>query len=139
MVFFPTAWDAGQILNGLALMHNFHIVSAPWDSPARIVDMVGPERTDVAREIGWVCGPVNVEKEVLHLDYQEQQVLALQRKYARDIKVTWHRPEDRVTLESRTPEVTVAQVMQEYGLINWDAYIRRATGAQDAKRGMGKS
>jgi beta-ureidopropionase len=140
MVFWPSAYHGGRMLNAHALINKYHIVASTWQDMPRIVDMTGLDRQDLASEPNyaygpnWICGTVNMEKQILHLDNQLKKLHEIQVQYGDQVRIIIHLPEDHATLESLSSDITVADIMRKYELITWDQYHQRATGAQDRAR-----
>ncbi len=134
IVFWPSAFAGGKLLNALALRHSYNIVACSWIQPARIIDITGDEVAATGRLQAWVATPLNLDREVYHWDFQAEKFNALQRKYGRAIGYRIEHPEGWFVLESLTPEVTLDRVEQEFGLVTFREYMERATGVQDRAR-----
>ena len=134
IIFWPSAFAGGRMLNSLAWNNNYYIVSCTWRAPARIIDITGDELFTSGRLQSWVCAPINLDKEVFHWDYQGGKVKAIQEKYGEKVDVKIYHPEGWFTLESRSHDVTMAQVIEEFELVTYDFYINRATEKQNRKR-----
>ena len=80
----------------------------------------------------WVCAPVNLEKGLFHLDFQQEKVRKLEAKYGRGVRVKWLHLENWFLLEAADPELTIAGLKAEFGLVPLDEYLARAEKAQRA-------
>lgn len=134
IVFFPTAFPGGYILNSLAWSNNYYIVSCPWSSEAIIIDIMGQNVVESGRLRPWICAPINLDIEVFHWDFQAKKLKSLEGKYGEKVKVKIYHPEALFTIESRSPDITVPQLIKEFELVTYAGYIKRATQNQDKKR-----
>ena len=68
------------------------------------------------------------------MDFQMKEIKSMQEKYGRNVEVKVYAEEGCVTIESRSPEITIKGLIEEYKLTIYDDYIKRATVNQDKKR-----
>lgn len=135
IIFFPSDFNAATILNHLAFLNEFYIVSCikNWH-PSRIIDITGEDMYNSEGHRPWLCSPVNLDKAVFHLDYQQQKLKDLRAKYGRALKVRMYGAEGRFTIESLSPDLTVQDIIKEFELVTYRDYIKRATINQDKAR-----
>lgn len=127
IVFFSSAFDGGRILNLLAWDHEVYIVSSLWDTPGRIIDITGDELYKSGRyPIKHVCGPINLDKKVFHGNHMKK-IYEIEAKYGRKLIIKILEDEGCLTIESNSPDVTVAQVMEEFDLITYRQYLKNET------------
>ncbi|MFC1563140.1 carbon-nitrogen hydrolase family protein [candidate division KSB1 bacterium] len=134
IVFWPSAYEGGKLLNSLALNNHYYVVTCPWITPAKIIDITGEELFSSGRLQSWVCAPVNLDKELFHWDFHGKKVRSIQDKYGEKVDVKIYHPDGWFVLESRSPDVTVADVAEEFELVTYDSYIKRAAENQNKKR-----
>lgn len=134
IIFFPSAFDGGRILNMLAWTCNYYIVACTWRIPGLIIDITGDELHRVDYHQNWLCAPVNLEKELFHMDYQMDKIKDIQEKYGRKVVIRILAKEGCVTIESCSKDVTIKGLIEEYKLVTYDGYIKRATEKQKEKR-----
>ncbi|MBN1291967.1 MAG: carbon-nitrogen hydrolase family protein [Candidatus Latescibacteria bacterium] len=134
IVFWPSAFAGGSMLNTLAANNSYYIVACTRHEPARIVDVTGVDICSTGRLQSWVCTPLNLDKKVFHWDFQDKKFKAVQKKYGRKVGYSICHPEGWFTLESRSPDVSVESIMKEFDLITYDRYIHRADEYQKQHR-----
>lgn len=133
IVFFPSQGPFGDTLSHHAWMNHYYIVSATGED-ARILDISGDVIAADGEFARWVCAPVNLEKVFIHIWPQVRTFNDIQKKYGRKIRIKIYHPENWATMESLDPDVKVREVLNEFGLPDYDEQIRQATGIQDQYR-----
>ncbi len=133
IVFFPSAFPGGRALDSYAWFNHYHIVSATGRD-ARIIDIGGKELAASGQFAGWVCAPVNLDKIFLHIWPHVLKFGDIEAKYGRKIHIEILHPEDTATIESRDPEVRVADVLREFDIPTYDEHIREADERQNKSR-----
>jgi len=134
VVFWPSAYDGGLPLQARALDHHYYVVSAVRKEHARIIDVLSPilaetgPYTDIAEAI------IDLDKKVFSTDYNLDKLAALRLKYGRDVVVDMRCDEDMFSLASQRAGLSVADLMDEFGMETWSDYIAKSTAAQDARR-----
>lgn len=132
VVFWPSAFAGGQMLNAMAWMNRYCVVSSTRKDSAKICDITGEELARSGRWQSWgLSAPVNLEKVLLHTWPYVQQFREIQAKYGRRLRIHTLHEEEFTLIESLSPEVEVAQVMQEFGLKTHREHIQSATRVQE--------
>lgn len=130
IVFWPSAFGGGAMLNSMAWQHQFSVVSSTLKSASRICDITGEEIAKTSRWNNWICAPINLEKEFLHTWPYVQKFDAIQAKYGRDVRIQNFADEEWSILESRSANVKIADVMKEFDLKSLREHIQHADGIQ---------
>lgn len=134
IVFFPSQFPGGRILTTHAWMNQFYIVSSTGED-ARVIDISGDDIASSGPFERWVVTPINLDKALVHIWPEVQKFDEIRKKYGRQVRIKiWH-PENWATIESRDPEIRVADVLKEFGLPTYEQHISKADAAQKAKRG----
>ncbi len=133
IVFWPTMFNGGKILNSYAMFNNYYIVSN-YGSTTRVIDISGDELYRGGIRRPGVCVPLNLDRKVVSGDSVTKKINAAQKKYGRKIIVNTYRYESFYTLESRSPDITVEQVMEEFEIITHHSFIKRSGEYQGKKR-----
>ncbi|MBN1126002.1 MAG: carbon-nitrogen hydrolase family protein, partial [Sedimentisphaerales bacterium] len=85
IVFWPSAFVGGRMLNALAWMNKYHIVTGTrWD-PTRIIDITGDNIAVSGHFQHWACGPINLEKVFIHLWPYVRVFPDIRAKYGRKV------------------------------------------------------
>ncbi len=133
LVCFPSQGPFTHVLRNHAWMNQYAIVSATGED-AQIVDMTG-DRIDLDGDFArWVCAPVNLEKELLHLWPHSRKFKDIQKKYGRKVRIKIFHSENWATLESLDPGIIVRDILNEYEIPTYDEQIREATEIQEKYR-----
>ena len=134
IVFWPSAYPGGRMLTGLAWLFKYYVVTSTRPNPAIIVDMSGDIISESGRFEGHAFATLNLEKILCEVDYNSKKVPAIHRKYGDKVKIKFFHYEDWLTIESRSPDLMIQQLIDEFDLItNWD-YIKRAGKYQEKFR-----
>jgi beta-ureidopropionase len=110
------------------------VASSTRKDTSKIVDVTGETVASTCRWNRWVCAPVNLEKAVLHTWPFNARFDAIHAKYGRDVLITNYGEEEWTVLESRSPEVRIAEVLKEFDLETHADYIARAERMQQQRR-----
>ncbi|MBE0534502.1 MAG: twin-arginine translocation signal domain-containing protein [Phycisphaerae bacterium] len=134
IVFWPSAFAGGRMLNAWACMNKYHVVTSTRHDPTRIIDVTGDELAATGRFRTWVCAPVNLEKAFVHVWPYPRQIEALQAKYGRGVRVRILGDEEWAIIESRTPDLKIADALKEFEIPVHREHIARADAAQKRLR-----
>jgi hypothetical protein len=74
---------------------------------------------------------INMDRMLLHLDYNQSKFQDMFRKYGAGIEIENHYPEAHFTLASLMDDVTVDDLVKEFELEPWTAYLNRARRERD--------
>ena len=134
IVFWPSAYPGGRALYPRAWQNGYHIVSVPWYKPgsAEVIDPAGDVIASSGHWEPWICAPVNLEKGLFHIDFQTDKARKIEAKYGRRVTIKWMHLENWFLLEAVDPELTIAGLKSEFGLVPLDEYLTRAESAQQA-------
>jgi beta-ureidopropionase len=127
IVFWPAAYPAARQLPALALWNEYFVVSSPGEGPANIYDITGRVLASSGRYQEWAGAVLPLGERLFEVDYNAPKAQEIQQKYGSRVEVTWYHYSDWFTLASLDPDLTVEDLMKEYGLTPLDAYIGRAT------------
>lgn len=134
IVFWPSAFAGGQMVNTRAWQNRYSVVSSTNKDVSKICDITGEELAATSRWHPWVCATVNLEKAFLHTWPYVQRFEEIVSKYGPKVRITSHAAEEWSILESRDPEVRVAEVMKEFGLLTIDEHLKAAEKMQASRR-----
>jgi hypothetical protein len=127
----PSLTPAGSMLEYCALIYGvpFVLAYSPW---SRILDRDGAElaaggfRSETLRS-GFgspvLMATVNFDAVTLFADFNQQKVIDVERHYGRDVRIRFNQPNCLFTLESRSANLSVDEVMQEFGLVSRREYF----------------
>lgn len=135
IVFWPSAYGGGQVVNSKAWQHKYITVSSTRSGPSKICDISGEMIAQTGKwEKNLVCAPVNLEKAFLHTWPFCNRFDEIKLKYGRKVKITtWH-DEEWSIIESVSPDVVVADILSEFGLRTFEQHKLDAEIAQQSAR-----
>lgn len=129
----PSLTPAGSVLDYCALVYGvpFVLAYSPW---SRILDRDGTElaaggyRSETLR-FGFaspvLMATVNFDAVTLFADHNQEKMRDVERHYGRDVRVRFNQPNCLFTLESRSTDLSVREVMQQFGLVSRRDYFAR--------------
>lgn len=134
IVFWPSAYPGGRMLSGLAWLFQYYVVGCSWRDPALIFDMSGDLISESGKYDPWAFSTLNLEKIHCEIAYHVGKVKKIRKKYGRRVHIRYYHNEDWVTIESRSPDLTINQIIEGFDLTtHWD-YIKRAEKYQNRFR-----
>ena len=134
IIFWPSAFAGGEMLKGLAWINKVPIVSSTQIQPTTIVDALGDEVVSTGRFGEWVCAPINLDFAVLQGWQMINKLDEVRSRYGRKVNVKIKHVEAWALLESLSPDVSIPDVLQQFGLETSSQMLERNTALQDAKR-----
>ena len=120
IVFWPSAYPGGQVINGRAWENKYVVVSSTRGT-SKICDFTG----DVITQTGnWdrnlIYAPVNLEKAFLSVWPFVRHFDNIREKYGRKIKLTNYHEENWTIIESLSPDIRVADILKEYNISTFE-------------------
>lgn len=127
----PSMTPAGSLLEAYAVQYGvpFILGYSPW---SRILDRDGRElaaggyRSETLRA-GFgspvVLATLNFDAVTLFADFNQQKLADVQRHYGTRVRIRFDQPNCTFLLESRDSDLTVREVMREFGLISRRDYL----------------
>ena len=134
IVFWPSSYSAARQLSALALSNEYYVVSSPLNGSARIYDITGEPLAATGKYQDWAGVAIPIGKRLFEVDYNVPKTQEIQQKYGSRVEVTWYHDSGWVTVASLDPNLSVEDLIKEYGLTPLDDYIARATTEQNQAR-----
>lgn len=135
IVFWPSAFGGGKMINTMAWLNKYCVVSSTAKGTTKICDVTGET---VAQSGQWnphgVCAALNLEKAFLHTWPYVEKFQDIQAKYGRKVKIYSLHEEEFSVIESCSPEVKVADILQEYDIKKFEDHIHSAQVKQEKYR-----
>lgn len=117
IVFWPSAFAGGQMINTKAWQHKYVVVSSTRKNTSKICDITGEVIVQTSRwDKNFFCAPVNLEKAFLHTWPYVEHFDEIKKKYGRKVRITNFQEEEWSIIESLSPDVYIADIMKEFGL-----------------------
>jgi hypothetical protein len=139
LVFWPSMFWGGRLLEHWALRYAFTIVVA-YGAESAVIDMSGrylvKQGLDTHQVRGhrlppWAVAEVNLDREVYHLDYNQEKFPTIREKYGPDISIEVYQPEAYFLMSSRRPGLCVEEVAKEFKLETLREYMARSIKMRD--------
>ena len=130
IVFWPSAFAGGSMVNTKAWQNKYVVVSSTRKDTSKICDISGEEIAGTGRWSDWACAAVNLEKAFLHTWPFCQRFKDVQAKYGRQIRIKTFHEEEWTIIESRSPQVKVADVLKEFEFQTHEELIQAAEEEQ---------
>jgi len=134
IVFWPSAFGGGMMLNSLAWMNKYYIVTSTREHPTKIVNPLGEDIVETGRASNWVCAPINLDVAVVQAVEHIRKFKAITKKYGRRFRFRILHVEALATIEGTSAEISVPQVLKEFGIPTSKEMIANSTRLQSAKR-----
>jgi beta-ureidopropionase len=134
VVFWPSAFAGGLAVNTRAWRNKYVVVSSTRKDTSKVCDISGQQVAGTNRWTQWVCAAVNLEKVFLHTWPFCEKFQAVHAKYGRKIRITTFGEEEWSILESRSPDVKIADVMKEFELQTYEELIHTSDQMQKKRR-----
>lgn len=125
MVFWPSAFPGGKMVNTMAWLNKYPVVSSTRKGTTKICDVTGEELAASGSYSRWgVCAPINLEKAFLHTYPYNRQFPAIQKKYGKKVRIYTLHEEEFSVIESLSPEVKIADLMKEFSLKTHEEHMQ---------------
>lgn len=134
LVFWPSMYWGGQLLQHWALRYGFAVTVA-YVAESAIIDMNGRylarQGTDTLQVRQkhlppWAISNITINRELYHLDYNQDKLAAIRDKYSPDVEIEVWEPEGYFLLASLQPEITVESIAREFALETLRDYLTRS-------------
>lgn len=134
IVFWPSAFAGGMAVNAKAWQNKFVVVSSTRKDTSKICDISGEVVASTGRWNDWVCAPVNLEKAFLHTWPICRRFNEIHSKYGRKVRIQTFHEEEWTIIESRSPDVKIADILKEYEFQTYEDFIQAAETVQKSRR-----
>ncbi|WPP48235.1 carbon-nitrogen hydrolase family protein [Catalinimonas niigatensis] len=137
IVFWPSAFAGGKKVNTMAWWHKFHVVSSTQKNTTKICKPSGEEIAWSGNYSQWgVCAPLNLEQAVLHSWPYSLKFPEIHKKYGNKVYTYTLHEEELSFIESRHPDVRIADVLREFEIPTYDQFKHSAELAQQKHRSL---
>lgn len=126
VVCWPSMYEAGRQLEFWAQEFGFYVVSSWGGQVNSIIDMTGIPLARTGYQYPIASADVNFDRECFHQDRNREQWEAIREKYGRGVTLNIIHAEGKFTLASEMEDVTIEDIIAQFGLETWRAYRRDA-------------
>ena len=137
LVFWPSAYGGGLVLNGYAMIHNFPIVAV---GQGNIIDITGQtiENVEKPREHQFIT-TLDLDRTLIHTDFNGEKVKKLLRERADEVQQErFFSSEAWYLLRATKPGVRVRDLCKEYQIETLRDYRHRSREQINEARKQGK-
>jgi hypothetical protein len=144
LIVIPSLTPAGSLLDYYALIYGvpFVLAYSPW---SRILDRDGKElaaggyRSETV--IAGFASPVqlatiNFDAVTLFADFNQQKMRDVERRYGSNVRIRFNQPDCLFTLESRSADLSVDEVMREFDLVSRRDYFAQHDPGNHERRSL---
>jgi len=140
LVFFPSMYRGGLQLSIWAHDFAVHLVSATPGEGSAIVDPLGRVLAQSSAYQKILTRTLNLDRRVLHIDENHRHWPAIKAKYGPGVEIDVATPEAVFALISHLPEITIQDLISEFGLETRTEYFDRANRIrEDALRRLDRA
>lgn len=139
IIFFPSAFSGGRIIQSLATVFHVPIVAACCDQCCRIVDRDGLVLNRQGVYQKWVSAVLDLDNPVFHLDYQFDKVEAIRKAYGPDVFIRVYEEEGWWRVVPRKDDIDIVDIIKKYELETLEDYLARSTRVQEEARAKGNA
>ena len=121
IVFFPSQYPGGRVLNFHAWKNNYYVVSSTGED-ARIIDISGIDIDSSSFQLGYTWAAINLEKEYIPTFPGKFRIPDIYKKYGEAVKFKVYRDTGggagtgagHITIESLDPDIRVRDILKEF-------------------------
>lgn len=121
IIFFPSQFPGGRILNFHAWRNNYYVVSSTGED-ARIIDISGIDIDSSSFQLGYTWATLNLEKEYVPTFPGKHRIPDIFKKYGDKVKIKVFRDTGggagtgagHITIESLDPDLKVRDILKEF-------------------------
>ena len=123
---FLSAFRAGFQIPIVAYENRIFIASATPGENSVIVDPLGRTLAESSMYGKIIFSKINLDSRIVHIDYNEQKVANLKKKYKEYVKIDVASPEAIYFLSSYHPKKSIEEMIKEFKIETFDDYFTRA-------------
>ena len=123
---FLSAFRAGFMIPAAAFENQVFIASTTPGENSVIVDPLGRTLAESSMYGKIIFSKINLDSKVVHIDYNQQKVANLKKKYKEYVKVDVASPEAVYFLSSLHPKKSIEDMIKEFKVETLDKYFARA-------------
>ncbi len=141
LVFWPSMYWGGQFLQHWALRYGFAVIVA-YGAESAVIDMNGRYLAKQGNDTlqvrqkhlpPWAVADIQINRELFHLDYNQDKFPAICEKYGPDVEIDVWEPEGVFLLASRRADLTVEEIAREFSLETLRDYLARSVRMRDKR------
>lgn len=141
LVFWPSMYWGGEFLQHWAMRYGFAVVVA-YNAECAVIDMngrylakQGNDTLKVRQRLlpPWALADISINRELYHLDYNQDKFPAIREKYGPDVEIDVYEPEGIFLLSTRRADLRIEDVAGQFGLETMRDYLARSVRLRDER------
>ena len=118
----------------MAWHNQYPVISSTRKGTSKICDVTGDPIAESGQYSRWgVCAPINLEKAIIHIWPYAYRFPDIHAKYGDRVRTYTLHEEEISVLESRSPDLRVADIMKEFEIPTYDEN-KRSSEIEQEKR-----
>lgn len=134
IVVWPSAFAGGRMIGMMAALNRYVVVSSTRKDASQVCDVDGTQLATTSRWNDWVMATVNLEKAFLHTWPFVQRFPDVLAKYGDAVRIKTHADEEWSIIESRSADLRIQDVLDEFDLQPINAYLAASEKLQREAR-----
>ena len=127
-----SAFRGGFMNRSIAFENRFFIATSTPGENSLIVDPLGRVLAESSAYGRVIFAGINLESRIVHIDFNQQRVADLKKKYREKVKIEVASPEAVYYISSLHPEKSIDDMIEEFEIETLDAYFNRARHVRKA-------
>ena len=121
-----SAFRGGFMVNANAFKNQIFIATSTPGENSVIVDPLGRTLAESSAYGRIIFAKINLDSQIVHIDYNQQRVADMKKKYQEYVKIEVASPEAVYFISSLHPEKSVQDMIKEFEVETLDDYLNRA-------------
>ena len=121
-----SAFRGGFMVNANAFKNQIFIATSTPGENSVIVDPLGRTMAESSAYGRIIFAKINLDSQIVHIDYNQQRVADMKKKYQECARVEVASPEGVYFISSLHPEKSVQDMIKEFEVETLDEYLNRA-------------
>lgn len=134
LVFWPSAYDGGFVMQAYACMHHYYVITSVNQSRSRIIDPCGRAAASTDARAHFVVQDINLDFVVAHYDFNWGIPDRIMDTYPGRVKITSYLEDAHFIIEPTDPTLTTEQIRAQFGFEPSSQYHQRHREAYAALR-----
>jgi predicted amidohydrolase len=134
IIFFPSAFSAGRLLQSMATMFHVPVVAACCDQCCRIIDRDGLVLNRQGVYQKWVLATLDLDSPLFHLDFQFEKMEAVRKALGPAVTIRVYEEEGWWRVLPERDDISVPDIIKKFELETLEDYLARSTRMQNTAR-----
>lgn len=132
IILFSSAYHGGFVQQHWAYTCRSYFIGSVWpQNPSSVISPVGQVVASTTNYYPEVTTRINLDYAVIHIDENSKHFSDVKRKYGSDVSIHDPGQVGVVLLAAESEDLTVGEVMAEFGLVDVDDYFARSVAARE--------